>query len=151
MLYALLIFIEKSIVNADDRKEVYVTVKEVPANIEITQVNISDYFRLEDRPESVIPDGCITQDIQLLGHITDRVIQNNEIVTVSSLSTQDERTKDIEHPIEVSLNASNLSQFVGGVLRTGDYVNVWSVRTDTVNGEKVTQTKNICSLSLIHI
>ena len=34
----------------------YVTVKEVPANIEITQVNISDYFRLEDRPESVIPE-----------------------------------------------------------------------------------------------
>ena len=145
VLYVILIFIEKSIVNADDRKEVYVTVKEVPANLEITKANISDYFRLEDRPESVIPDGCITQDIQLLGHITDRVIQNNEIITVSSLSTQDERTKDIEHPIEVSLNASNLSQFVGGVLRTGDYVNVWSVRTDTVNGEKVTQTKNICS------
>lgn len=144
VLYILMIFIEKSIVNADDKKEVYVAVKQVPDNFEITVSNIADYFKLEDRPESAIPDGCITQDVQLVGFITDRVILKNEIVTTASLSTQDERTKDIAHPIEVSLNASNLAQLVGGVLRTGDYINIWSVKSYTVNGEKMTETKNIC-------
>lgn len=45
VLYVLLIFIEKSIVNADDRRGVYVTVKEVPANIEITEINIFGLFQ----------------------------------------------------------------------------------------------------------
>lgn len=144
-LYVLLIFIEKSIVNADDKAQVYVTVKEVPDNLEISELNIAEYFKIEDRPESVIPDGCITQAEQLVGHITDRALLKNEIITVTSLSTQDERTKDIAHPIEVSLNASNLSQFVGGVLRTGDYINIWSVKSYTVNGETITETENICN------
>lgn len=144
-LYAVLVFIEKSIVNSDDRSPVYVAVKEVPQNMEISEINITEYFKLVDRPDSVIPDGCIVQDTGLIGHITDRTISKNEIVTVTSLSTRDERTKDIVHPIEVSLNASNLSQFVGGVLRTGDYINIWSVKSYTVNGEDVTETKQICS------
>lgn len=144
-LYAVLVFIEKSIVNSDDRSQVYVAVKEVPQNLEISEINIAEYFKFVDRPDSAIPDGCIVQDTGLVGHITDRTISKNEIVTVNSLSTRDERTKDITHPIEVSLNASNLSQFVGGVLRTGDYINIWSVKSCTVNGEDVTETKQICS------
>lgn len=144
-LYAVLVFIEKSIVNSDDRSQVYVAVKEVPQNLEISEINIAEYFKFVDRPDSAIPDGCIVQDTGLVGHITDRTISKNEIVTVNSLSTRDERTKDINHPIEVSLNASNLSQFVGGVLRTGDYINIWSVKSCTVNGEDVTETKQICS------
>ena len=149
VLYVLLIFIERSIVNADDKTQVYVAVKEVPDNLEVTVLNISDYFAIEDRPASVIPDGCITHDTQLVGCITDRTIKKNEIVTVTSLSTVDDRIKGIDNPIEVSINASSLSQFVGGVLRTGDFINIWSVKTDTVNGEKVTETKQICSHAYI--
>lgn len=145
VLYVLLIFVEKTLVNVDDRKEVYVTVKEVPADVEISVINLDEYFKLEERPVSVIPDGSITQSEELVGCITDRAILKNEIVTHTSLSTQDERTKDIAHPIEVSLNASNLAQVVGGVLRTGDYINIWSVKSNNVNGETVTVTKNICS------
>ena len=121
----------------------------MPDNLEVTVLNISDYFAIEDRPASVIPDGCITHDTQLVGYITDRTIKKNEIVTVTSLSTVDDRIKGIDNPIEVSINASSLSQFVGGVLRTGDFINIWSVKTDTVNGEKVTETKQICSHAYI--
>jgi hypothetical protein len=145
VLYVLMIFIEKSVINADDNKIVYVAVKEVPENILVTEENIGTYFEAKERALSAVPDKAIENGAELYGMYTDRVINKNEIVTGESFSSLDERTKDIEHPIEVSLNASNLSQLVGGVLRTGDYINIWSVKSNTINGEKITETKNICS------
>ena len=140
-----MIFIEKSVINADDNKIVYVAVKEVPENTLVTEENIGTYFEAKERALSAVPDKAIENGAELYGMYTDRVINKNEIVTGESFSSLDERTKDIEHPIEVSLNASNLSQLVGGVLRTGDYINIWSVKSNTINGEKITETKNICS------
>jgi hypothetical protein len=73
------------------------------------------------------------------------MIDKNEILTGKSFSSLDERTRGIEHPIEVSLNASSLSQMAGGVIRAGDYINVWAVKSTNINGESVTKTESICT------
>ena len=46
VLYILMIFIEKSIVNADDKKEVYVAVKQVPDNV----LKLSKRSGINDKP-----------------------------------------------------------------------------------------------------
>lgn len=145
VLYALLIFVEKSIVDSEATKQVYVSVKEVPKDILVTDENMSEYFALKERPLSAVPDNAVSDGKELMGKYTDRVIDKNEILTGKSFSSLDERTKGIEHPIEVSLNASSLSQMVGGVIRAGDYINIWAVKNSNINGESVTESKNICT------
>lgn len=145
VLYALLIFVEKSIVDSEATKQVYVSVKEVPKDILVTDENMSEYFALKERPLSAVPDNAVSDGKELMGKYTDRVIDKNEILTGKSFSSLDERTRGIEHPIEVSLNASSLSQMVGGVIRAGDYINIWAVKNTNINGESVTKTENICT------
>lgn len=145
VLYALLIFVEKSIVDSEDTKQVYVSVKEVPENLLITAENIGGYFALMERPLSAVPDNAVENAAELYGKYTGRMIDKNEILTGKSFSSLDERTKGIEHPIEVSLNASSLSQMAGGVIRAGDYINVWAVKSTNINGESVTKTESICT------
>lgn len=145
VLYALLIFVEKSIVDSEATKQVYVSVKEVPKDILVTDENMSEYFALKERPLSAVPDNAVSDGKELMGKYTDRVIDKNEILTGKSFSSLDERTRGIEHPIEVSLNASSLSQMVGGVIRAGDYINIWAVKNSNINGESVTESKNICT------
>lgn len=145
VLFGLLIFIEKSIINAEDTKKVFVSIAEVPEDVCITESNISEYFRVEERAQSVIPEGYISEISEIVGLISNRKIMKNEIITITSFSSLDERTKDIENPIEVSLNASNLAQVVGGVLRAGDYINIWSVKSSNVNGIQQIESRNICS------
>lgn len=145
VLYALLIFVEKSIVDSEDTKQVYVSVKEVPENFLITAENIGGYFALMERPLSAVPDNAVENAAELYGKYTGRMIDKNEILTGKSFSSLDERTRGIEHPIEVSLNASSLSQMAGGVIRAGDYINVWAVKSTNINGESVTKTESICT------
>lgn len=145
VLYALLIFVEKSIVDSEDTKQVYVSVKEVPENLLITAENIGGYFALMERPLSAVPDNAVENAAELYGKYTGRMIDKNEILTGKSFSSLDEGTRGIEHPIEVSLNASSLSQMVGGVIRAGDYINIWAVKNSNINGESVTESKNICT------
>ncbi len=145
VLYALLIFVEKSIVDSEATKQVYVSVKEVPENLLITAENIGGYFALMERPLSAVPDNAVENAAELYGKYTGRMIDKNEILTGNSFSSLDERTRGIEHPIEVSLNASSLSQMVGGVIRAGDYINIWAVKNTNINGESVTKTENICT------
>lgn len=145
VLYALLIFVEKSIVDSEDTKQVYVSVKEVPENLLITAENIGGYFALMERPLSAVPDNAVENAAELYGKYTGRMIDKNEILTGKSFSSLDERTRGIEHPIEVSLNASSLSQMAGGVIRAGDYINVWAVKSTNINGESVTKTESICT------
>ena len=145
VLYALLIFVEKSIVDHEETKQVYVSVKEVPENLLITAENMGVYFTLTERPLSAVPDNAVENAAELYGKYTDRIIAGNEILTDKSFSGLDERTKGIEHPIEVSLNASNLSQMAGGVIRAGDYINIWAVKNTNINGESVTESEKICT------
>ena len=123
----------------------YVSVKEVPENLLITAENIGGYFALMERPLSAVPDNAVENAAELYGKYTGRMIDKNEILTGKSFSSLDERTRGIEHPIEVSLNASSLSQMVGGVIRAGDYINIWAVKNTNINGESVTKTENICT------
>jgi hypothetical protein len=74
VLYALLIFVEKSIVDSEDTKQVYVSVKEVPENLLITAENIGGYFALMERPLSAVPDNAVENAAELYGKYTGRML-----------------------------------------------------------------------------
>ncbi|MGN1188551.1 MAG: hypothetical protein ACI4R6_08650, partial [Lachnospiraceae bacterium] len=93
----------------------------------ITAENVGVYFTLQVRESNSLPEGYITNSGMLVGKILSRDYVKNEIITMSGFTDIDERIAGIENPVEVSFNAGNLSQVAGGVLRAGDYINIWSV------------------------
>ena len=144
LLYAVLLYIECNVINAEDRAQVYVAAEQLVEDTLITEDNASHYFKLQTCSTSGLPDGVITDLSVLTGRIADRTYNPNEIVTISGFVLPDERISGIANPVEVSLNANMLSQVVGGVLRAGDYINIWSVVQDSGNNKEFMAVQ-ICS------
>lgn len=143
ILYALIVAVEKAILDSEERIPVYVAVRDVPEDLLITEENVSTYFALEERGKDTLPRGYITDLGGLTGFLTDEDILENEVAVASSFVKEQSLIEKIENPVEVSLNASNLAQVVGGVLRTGDFINIWSVKTVSKNGVQTVEAVSI--------
>ena len=126
-LYVLMLFVERGMLNDKEYVSVYVTASAVDKETVITAENVEVYFTLQERETDSLPEGYITNSGMLEGKILSRGYVKNEIITMSGFTDIDERIAGIENPVEVSFSAGNLSQVAGGVLRAGDYINIWSV------------------------
>lgn len=134
ILYMLIVAVEKAMVGRDERLPVYVATDEVPEKMLITEENVKDYFVIEERSAVTLPGSYITKESQLIGFITNETIHEREVAVAGSFVKEQSLIDKIVNPVEVSLNATNLAQVVGGVLRKGDYINIWSVKTTNKNG-----------------
>lgn len=143
ILYALLVAIEKAVVGSEEKMPVYVVTDDIKEAFLITEDNFDDYFRLEERITDTLPAGYITDKSKIIGSLTDRELLEKEVAVADIFVKEQNLIKMIENPVEVSLNASNLAQVVGGVLRTGDIINIWSVKTVNKNGTQTIETIQI--------
>lgn len=148
-LYAIMLFVEGKVLKQEDYTAVYVAQTDIAENTMISADNAGMYFSLEQRRSDWLPVGCVTDMTQLLGMMTAQDIAVNEILTMGKLSDTDRRTEGMEAPVEVSLNANNLSQVVGGVLREGDRINIWSVSENNSNGIAVVSAEKICDYAYV--
>lgn len=134
VLYAMLIVVEKSILKSEEKQKVYVAAADIPANLLITEENFSTYFKFGERSIGSLPEGTVTDSADIIDSLTIREIAANEIILFSAFTKEQSLIGDIENPVEVSMNAANLSQVVGGVIRTGDFINIWSVKNVSQGG-----------------
>ena len=149
VLYAFMLFIERSVLLSEDYIMVYVAQEDIDESTMLTADNISSYFVQAGRKAEWLPDNCVTDLTQLIKLYTVRGIAKNEIITTNMFSSSDIRITGIDEPIEVSLNASNLSQAVGGILREGDRINIWSVTEHNSNGISAVKAEKICDYAYV--
>lgn len=148
-LYAIMLFVERNVLQSADYTVVYVAKTDIAQNTMLTAENTGVYFAPEERRSDWLPAGSVTDITQLFGMMTTQNISCNEVVTTGKLSAVDRRTEGMESPVEVSLNAGNLSQVVGGVLREGDRINIWCVTETNNNGITVVNAEKICDYAYI--
>lgn len=149
ILYAVMLVLEKAVIEADARIDVYVAAAELEEDVTITPENAGEYFVKESRSIAALPEGYITDITAIMGKISAREYIPKEIVTVNGFRDISEVLTDIVNPVEVSLNANVLSQVVGGVLRAGDYINIWSVKETGTGGEKEIEAVQICKSAYV--
>lgn len=149
VLYAFMLFIERSVLLSEDYITVYVAQEDIDESTMLTADNISSYFVQAGRKAEWLPDSCVTDLTQLIKLYTVRGIAKNEIITTNMFSSSDIRITGIDEPIEVSLNANNLSQAVGGILREGDRINIWSVTEHNSNGISAVKAEKICDYAYV--
>lgn len=110
---------------------VVVAARDIPANTIVTSNNAAEYFTTEQVNTALSFDGCITDMSSLEGQTLVN-ISSGEILS-SSMLKKDYYPTFIEDPVEISMKASDLSQAVSGILRTGDKINV-SIVSETEDG-----------------
>lgn len=149
VLYSAMIFVERTILKSEEYVSVYVAEGTVEKNTVVTAANIDELFALEERRADWLPDGSISDAAGLLGMTVKYGYEKNEVVTYSGLSAADTRMEGIENPVEVSLDAGSLSQVVGGIIREGDRINIWSVSRKNENGENIISAGKICDYAYV--
>lgn len=148
-LYALMLFIERTVLNSEEYVTVYVAQADIDRNTLITADNVGVFFAAKERKSEWLPDSYITDAAQLVGMMTVQDIVKNEVITGNALSEHDRRTIGIASPVEVALNANNLSQVVGGIIREGDRINIWSVEETNNNGVSNIEAEKICDSAYV--
>lgn len=143
-LYAILIVTEKSLIKQEEQILVYVAVDDVPEMIFITEENFDNYFAQEKRPISTLPEGTVTDVELIMESFTKCSIYKNQTLIAGMFKSEKSYIDNIENPVEVSFTAGSIAQTVGGVLRAGDLINIWSVSSVSENGVKKTSVNIIC-------
>lgn len=61
---------------------------------------------------------------KLIGKRTSIELYANDVITTAQFSDINEKLHEISDPVETSINATDLSQLVGGILREGDTIDI---------------------------
>lgn len=117
------LYLQKSLLNPNGTSYVVVAQGQIEKNTVVSEDNIDKLFEVEERDSDFIVDNAITNKEQLLNKTIKVPMEGKEQVTFSKVE-ENNQLESIEKPIEVSLRANDISQIVGGILRTGDLINI---------------------------
>lgn len=141
IVYVALLIVQNNILNREETIRVYTIKESIADGVKITQDNIKTYLTLQERTVKSLPVGYIKEDEteKVIGKFTNRDFVKNEVLIDSALSNRESILSQIENPIETSLAVSGISNAVGGILREGDIINIYSVYStrDEVKSDKI--------------
>ena len=135
IIFAVMLYMEKAVLNEEEKISVYVAQSDVAAGIKIDEGNIGSYFEIKQVPKSLVPGQAISDVASFTGLYTEMDITKGQILTTSMFLEQNELLKSFNNPVVAGFSTSQLFRSVNGTLRTGDYVNIYYVdEIDVGNG-----------------
>ena len=144
IIFVLLLVIASSILDTGETKEVYRASKDIEKGTKITSNNINTYFEKKNYPVDDIPANHIVEPNELLDVYIIKDYVAKDIVTKEGLSKQEDIIAGIKNPIEVSISVSSIDSVVGGIIREGDFVNIYVVEDDKDFGKVATKIIDNC-------
>lgn len=139
LVFFCLLMIEEHMLKEYERTNLVVAIKEIEAGTEITKANIKNYFKVQSVDAALKSKYTFEKTSDIVGYFTEKQIHKNQIIIKDDLSNMEEKTKDITHPIEVSVSVQNFYDGVSGILRKGDEINVYAYNRATEHIDEVLQ------------
>lgn len=127
-VFAIMVRLEKNILTQYERGSVYTAVREIPRGQLITQENFTQYFREQLLDKSCIPAAALYSPEQITGLVAAFDIGQGVLLAQGMFEAMDDILSGMEHPVVAGFKAEDIYQVAGGVLRAGDWVNIYSVR-----------------------
>ncbi len=131
VVYAVLLNAEKTALSDYEKGSVYVTTKPVPKGTMIT----ADYIIQKEVDKSLIPSGAVSNPEDLTDLISVYAVDQGSIITTGMFTAVNDITKDMTQPVVAGFKADDLYQVVGGVLRSGDRINIYQVNENANKGD----------------
>ena len=138
-----LILIQKKMVNPNGTERVYLVNQDIDEHTILDKENIKTYFKIEDIDISNIPDGAVKEgdEERIYGTLTKEKMYKNETLTTNKTVDKEciVALKEIQNPREISIKGADIAEVVGGILKSGDIIDIDVV--DKKSGE-VIKVKN---------
>lgn len=125
-VYAVLLKTEKNVLAEYERKEVYLAAAEIPAGQLIYPDDVEKYYCRALMDASLVPETALTDPTRLAGMTAAADIEKGVVLTGGMFREVNEILQNMEHPVVAGFRAEDLFQVVGGVLRAGDRIHIYS-------------------------
>ena len=100
------------------------SVKSLKEGTVINEETVKKYFSVEQRQKNTVSSNALRDMEKLIGKRTSIELYANDVITTAQFSDINEKLHEISDPVETSINATDLSQLVGGILREGDTIDI---------------------------
>ena len=100
------------------------SVKSLKEGTVINEETVKKYFSVEQRQKNTVSSNALMDMEKLIGKRTSIELCANDVITTAQFSDINEKLHEISDPVEKSINATDLSQLVGGILREGDTIDI---------------------------
>lgn len=137
LLFFVLIGLEISILEKYEKIGVVVAKDSIESGTEITNENREDFFELKEVDLSLKTKGSFISLSELEDYIVREDIEKAEIVSANNLIKKKSVLNVLKEPVEVAFKADDISQVVGGILRTGDLIDISIVNNKGMGTEKI--------------
>ncbi len=127
LLFAVVLVIQSSMQEEIVYEEVICAKGNVTANTRITEQNITEYFEKQEMPVEWLPEGYITDTGEVYGKVIKADLSAGTILTNKSMKIYEDYYAGYRQLTWISVNVEELFAGVAGTLRTGDYIDVYSL------------------------
>lgn len=128
--FFLLLHIEKSILSNYEKGTVWVASGDLQKSLEISSANLETCFVQIEVDKQQIPESVITDVNTLKGSRTVFTIPEGTILSASMFTNDESYENNMVQPIIAGCKADDLFQAVSGILRKGDFVNIYTVNDE---------------------
>ena len=132
VVFIALLFVDKSLLKPNGTVEGFVAVSDIDKGTVVTEENISKLFTEKNNIDGALEvTGAVKTKDELINKVAKENINKGEVVSNNSFISKDDKFKDIDDLVEVSFNVSDISQVVGGILRSGDIIDISIIDNNT--------------------
>lgn len=129
-IYVMLLQAEKKMLSEYERGEIYIAAKEIPRGTELNDSNMETYLKKAELDQNVIPSAALTSPQQIAGLNALWKIDEGALLTSGMFEEKNAITGQMRQPVIAGFKADDLYQVVGGVLRPGDRIHIYTVSED---------------------
>lgn len=132
-VFVVMVQIEKNILTQYERGIIYTASASIPQGQLITEENYTQYFQEKQLDKSCIPSTALSSPDQITGLVAAFPIEQGVLLTMGMFEPLNDILEEMEKPVVAGFKAEDISQVAGGVLRSGDRVNIYTVREGEAN------------------
>lgn len=126
-VFAVMLQLEKNVLSEYEKGTIYVAGTQIPKGQVITEENREQYLETREVDKSMIPDSALTDAEQVNGLIASVSLEQGVLLCRGMFQTKQEILEELEQPVIAAFKGDDLYQVVGGVLRGGDRIHIYSV------------------------
>lgn len=130
-VFLTLLRIEKNMLEDYAKETVIVLKQDIPARTLITEKNADKYFEIKEIEADAVPATGYKSIEELYGYMPVTALDKGIMPTRVLMQNENQITKDMQEPVIAGFTAEDIYQVVGGTLRAGDTIHIYSVDKET--------------------
>lgn len=128
--FFLLLNMEKNALEAYEKITVWCTNCELVKGLEMTESSLEQCLVQVEMDKTKVPANLIEAPELLTGKQTIFTIPKGTVLTYPMFTEEETYRKSLHHPVVAGCKGDDLFQLVSGVLRKGDFVNIYTVNSE---------------------